>query len=96
VKAKEQSRRHHSLSSLRLAGRRLCSLWAFPHSRKHLGHQPRAQVALALTLWFLFFATNAFAMFKPPYPQKAEPPGQIIVISDGGADSIAGTATKPK
>jgi len=43
----------------------------------------------------LFVASNAFAMLKPPYPQKAEPRGQIIV-SDSGVDSIAGTATKPK
>jgi len=50
---------------------------------------------IALLLWLLFVASNAFAMLKPPYPQKAEPPGQIIV-SDSGVDSIAGTATKPK
>jgi hypothetical protein len=34
-------------------------------------------------------------MFKSPYPQKAEPPGPIIV-SDSGVDSIASTATKAK
>ena len=50
---------------------------------------------IALLLWLLFVASNAFAMLKPPYPQKAEPPCQIIV-SDSGVDSIAGTATKPK
>jgi hypothetical protein len=50
---------------------------------------------IALLLWLLFVASNAFAMFKSPYPQKAEPPGPIIV-SDSGVDSIASTATKPK
>jgi hypothetical protein len=44
----------------------------------------------------LFFAANALAMFKPLYPKKAEPPGDIIVISDSGVGSIAGTASKPK
>jgi hypothetical protein len=36
---------------------------------------------IALLLWLLFVASNAFAMFKPPYPHKAAPPDQIIVIT---------------
>jgi hypothetical protein len=51
---------------------------------------------IAFLLWLLFVVSNAFAMFKPPYPQKAQPPDPIIVISGSGGDSIAGTATKPK
>lgn len=50
---------------------------------------------IALLLWLLFVASDAFAMLKPPYPQKAEPPDRIIVITGSGDDSIAGTATKP-
>jgi hypothetical protein len=38
---------------------------------------------IALVLWFLFFAAHAFAVFKPPYPTKAERPDQIIIISAG-------------
>ena len=38
---------------------------------------------IALVLWFLFFAAHAFAVFKSPYPTKAERPDQIIIISIG-------------
>ena len=52
---------------------------------------------IALVLWLLFWATNAFAVLKSPYPQKAQARDQIIVISDGGGvDPVVGTATKPK
>jgi hypothetical protein len=37
----------------------------------------------------LFFAANAFAVIRSPYPQKPEPPDRIIVINDGAVDSIA-------
>jgi hypothetical protein len=50
---------------------------------------------IALVLWLLFFAAKAFAVFKPPYPQKAEPPDHIIVISDGSVGPIAGKTGKP-
>ena len=60
------------------------------------GMKTNGPAIIALLLWLLFVASNAFAMFKPPYPHKTEPPDQIIVISDSGGDSIAGTATKPK
>ena len=51
---------------------------------------------VALVLWVLFWVTNAFAVVKPPYPQKALPPDQMIVISDGGIGPFVGTASKPK
>ena len=50
---------------------------------------------IALVLWFLFFASHAFAVFKSPYPTKAKAPDQIIIISDSSADSIAGTTGTP-
>ena len=50
---------------------------------------------VALVLWFLFWASHAFAVVKPPYPRKAEAPDQIIVIS-GGIGPFVGTASKPK
>jgi hypothetical protein len=54
-------------------------------------------VVIALVLWFLFCALNAFAVVKPPYPQKALSPDQIIVISGGGGiGPFVGTASKPK
>ena len=46
---------------------------------------------IALVLWFLFFASHAFAVFKSPYPTKAKAPDQIIVISDSSIYSIVGT-----
>jgi hypothetical protein len=53
---------------------------------------------IALVLWLLFVASNAFAVFKPPYPLKAYPPDQIVVISgyipDGNQE--VGTAKKAK
>ena len=50
---------------------------------------------IALVLWFLFFASHAFAVFKSPYPTKAEGPDQIIIISDSSVGPIAGTTGKP-
>jgi hypothetical protein len=52
---------------------------------------------IALLLWLLFVASNAFAMFKPPYPPKPYPPDQTNVIVIGqGDDHGVGTANKPK
>ena len=52
---------------------------------------------IALILWLLFVASQAFAMCKPPYPLKASPPDQITVISGGlGAERGIGTANKPE
>jgi hypothetical protein len=53
-------------------------------------------VVIALVLWFLFWALNAFAVVRPPYPQKAQPPDQISVITYGGIGPFVGTASKPK
>jgi hypothetical protein len=61
-----------------------------------LAQQPRGPVAVALVLWLLFFAANAFAVIKSPYPQKPEAPDHIIVIGDDRVGPIADTATKPK
>jgi len=52
----------------------------------------KSPLVIALALWFLYFATNAFAVFKSPYPQKADPPD----FSEGCVDSSACTASKPK
>ncbi|HEY2143693.1 MAG TPA: hypothetical protein VGH06_05015 [Candidatus Udaeobacter sp.] len=53
-------------------------------------------VVIALVLWFLFWASHAFALVRPPYPPKAQPPDQIIVISGGRVGPFVGTASKPK
>jgi hypothetical protein len=53
-------------------------------------------VVMALVLWVLFCALNAFAVVKPPYPKKALPPGQMVVINGGGIGPFVGTASKPK
>jgi len=50
---------------------------------------------IALVLWLLFFASHAFAVFKPPYPTKAERPNPIFIISDSNVGPIAGTTVKP-
>ena len=58
---------------------------------------------IALVLWLLFVASNAFAVFKPPYPLRVYPPDQTTVIAsglggitDGHAEQSGGTASKPK
>jgi hypothetical protein len=53
---------------------------------------------IALVLWLLFVASNAFAVFKSPYPPKAYPPDQTIVVAGGIADGNqeVGTAKKAK
>jgi len=48
---------------------------------------------IALVLWFLFFVSHAFAVFKSPYPTKAQPPDSIM--SADSFDPIAGTTGKP-
>jgi len=49
---------------------------------------------IALVLWLLFVASNAFAVFKSPYPPKPYPPGQIVVVGVGQEDH--GMGHKPK
>jgi len=34
---------------------------------------------IALVLWLLFVASNAFAVFKSPFPPKPYPPDRTIV-----------------
>jgi hypothetical protein len=50
---------------------------------------------IALVLWLLFFASQAFAVFKSPYPTKAQAPDQIFITSDSSVGPIAGTTGKP-
>jgi hypothetical protein len=38
---------------------------------------------IALVLWLLFVASNAFAVFKSPYPPKSYPPEQTVVVGVG-------------
>jgi hypothetical protein len=51
---------------------------------------------IALVLWLLFVASNAFAVFKSPYPPKPYPPGQSIVVGVGEDDHGVGSAAEPK
>jgi hypothetical protein len=51
---------------------------------------------IALVLWLLFVASNAFAVFKSPYPTKAYPPDQTLVVEVGEEDRGIVNAAKPK
>jgi hypothetical protein len=51
---------------------------------------------IALVLWLLFVASNAFAVFKSPYPPKPYSPGQSIVLGVGEDDHGVGSAAEPK
>jgi hypothetical protein len=51
---------------------------------------------IALVLWLLFVASNAFAVFKSPYPPKPYPLGQSIVVGVGEDDHGVGSAAEPK
>ena len=51
---------------------------------------------IALVLWLLFVASNAFAVFRPPYPLKAYPPDRIVVVTGGYEEDAVGTANKWK
>ena len=53
-------------------------------------------VVIALVLWLLFFASHAFAVFKPPYPLKAYPPYQTTVGTGGCGEDGVGTASQRK
>jgi hypothetical protein len=61
-----------------------------------LTQQSGGPVAIALVLWFLFFVANAFAVLRPPYPKKPDPPSQTVSITDHSFDNTVGTASKPK
>jgi hypothetical protein len=51
---------------------------------------------IALVLWLLFVASNAFAVFKSPYPPKSYPPEQTVVVGVGEDDHGVVNAAKPK
>lgn len=51
---------------------------------------------IALVLWLLFVASNAFAVFKAPYPPRPYPPDQTTVVGLGEDHHGVGSATKPK
>jgi hypothetical protein len=51
---------------------------------------------IALVLWLLFVASNAFAVFKSPYPPKPYPPDQSIVVRVGEDDHGVASAAGPK
>jgi hypothetical protein len=51
---------------------------------------------IALVLWLLFVASNAFALFKSPFPPKPYPPDQTSVVAVGEDDRGVVSAAKPK
>jgi hypothetical protein len=53
-------------------------------------------VIIALVLWLLFVASNAFAVFKSPFPPKPYPPGQTIVAGVGEDDHSVGSVGESK
>jgi hypothetical protein len=53
-------------------------------------------VIIALVLWLLFVVSNAFAVFKSPFPPKPYPPGQTIVAGVGEDDHGVVSAAEPK
>ena len=51
-----------------------------------MGMKRNGAAIIALVLWLLFVASNAFAVFKSPYPPKPYPPDQSIVVGVGDDD----------
>jgi hypothetical protein len=51
---------------------------------------------IALVLWLLFVASNAFAVFNSPYPPNPYPPDQTIVVGVREDDHGVGSAAKAK
>jgi hypothetical protein len=51
---------------------------------------------IALVLWLLFVASNAFAVFKSPYPPRPYPPDQTIMVGVGEDDHGVVRAAEPK
>jgi len=51
---------------------------------------------IALVLWLMFVASNAFAVFNSPYPPKSNPPNQTVVVGVGEDDHGVVNAAKPK
>ena len=61
-----------------------------------MGMKRNGPAIIALVLWLLFVASNAFAVFKSPYPPKPYPPDQTIVVRVGEDDHGVVSAAKPK
>ena len=61
-----------------------------------MGMKRNVPAIVALVLWLLFVASNAFAVFKSPHPPKPYPPDQSIVVGVGEDDHGAGSAAEPK
>jgi hypothetical protein len=53
-------------------------------------------LVIALVLWLLVWATNAFAVLRSPYPRKAEAPDQIVIVTDGHVGPVVRITSKPK
>ena len=61
-----------------------------------MGMKTNEPAIIALVLWLLFVASNAFAVFKSPYPPKAYPPDHTVVVEVPGEDHRVGNAAPPK
>ena len=61
-----------------------------------MGMKRNVPAIIALVLWLLFVASNAFAAFKSPHPTKSYPPDQTIVVSVGEDDHGVVIAAEPK
>jgi hypothetical protein len=51
---------------------------------------------IAFVLWLLFFVSHAFAMYKSPYPPKASPPDQTIIVTGGYGEDGLGNVSQRK
>jgi hypothetical protein len=51
---------------------------------------------IALVLWLLFVASNAFAASNSAYPPKPYPPDQTIVAGVGEDDHGVGSTAEPQ
>jgi hypothetical protein len=59
-----------------------------------LGMKRNWAAIIALVLWLVFVASNAFAV--SPYLPKPYPPDQSIVVGVGEGDHGVGSAAEPK
>jgi hypothetical protein len=51
---------------------------------------------IALLLWLLFVASNAFAAFKSPYSPRPYPPDQTIAVRVGEDDHGVVSTAEPQ
>ena len=61
-----------------------------------MGMKRNGAAIIALVLWLLFVASNAFAVVRSPYPPKPYPPDQTTVVGVGEDDHGVGSVAKPK